>query len=104
MTREQWSSLTLAEQLGNIGSDFDRALRWQATGNHSLFQSAAARTMQLLDLTVADPRWQGSRLAELTRVRDEVAAVLRKSPASANSGQSVQRYFLEMATRARRER
>jgi hypothetical protein len=103
MNPDQWFALTLAEQLGNIGSDFDRALHWRATGNQPLFQSAAARTMDLLNLTVSDPRWQSSYLGELNRIRNEVTVVLNENRFSAESGQSLQQYFLRMATLAQRE-
>lgn len=45
-----WRSLSLVEQLANIGSEVERAL-------------------ELIDLTIADPRHRG-RLKEITRLRE----------------------------------
>jgi hypothetical protein len=104
MTSDQWWTLSLAEQLGNIGSDFERALRWRPTEHIGLFQTAAARTLDLLDLTTADRRWHTVRLAELTRLRSEVCAVLFGDQVDPESGPGLQRYFLAMASLARRQR
>lgn len=39
----RWFSLTLAEQLGNIGSDVDRAIRAAETGDPDRKERALAR-------------------------------------------------------------
>jgi hypothetical protein len=104
MTTEQWGTLTLAEQLGNIGSDFERALRWRAAANASLFGTAAARTLELLDLTLTDQRWHTARLNELTRLRGEVCGVLFADYVDPGSSRGLQRYFMSMASMAQRER
>jgi hypothetical protein len=104
MTAEQWRTLSLAEQLGNIGSDFERALRWRAAANASLFRNAAARTLELLDLTLTDRRWYATRLPELARLRSEVCEVLFADQVDPGSSRGLQRYFLAMASMAQRQR
>lgn len=63
----RWHTLSLAEQLGNIGSEVNRAI--QARGNPSRFNHAVERGLELFDLTLSDPRWQ-KRLKEIARARE----------------------------------
>jgi hypothetical protein len=55
-----WWELTLAEQLGNVGSEVSRAARW-TDRNPDLATRALHRALELLDLTLADPRATGGR-------------------------------------------
>ena len=64
----RWHTLSLAEQLGNIGSEVHRA-RIAEQKNQSRFISARDRALELFDLTLADPRWRG-RLREIARTRE----------------------------------
>ena len=64
----RWRAMTLAEQLGNIGSEVHRARLAQGK-NDVRFQAAVDRALELFDLTRDDPRWHG-RLFELARARD----------------------------------
>jgi len=47
-------ALSLAEQLGNIGSEISRAERWK-TRNPEISRAAFFRALELLDLTLDDP-------------------------------------------------
>lgn len=64
----RWFQMSLAQQLGNIGSEVSRAENSRGRDNN-LFQKAADRALELFDLTLEDPRWQGRRL-EIARVRE----------------------------------
>lgn len=64
----RWKELSLAEQLGNIGSEISRAIRWQDK-DKKLFEGAVWRALELFDLTLDDPRWRG-RTRETARVRE----------------------------------
>lgn len=57
------------EQLANIGSEVERALNWRKKNNAEYSRMAFARALELLDLTIADPRHR-RRLKELTRLRE----------------------------------
>lgn len=104
MQAEQWHRLTLAEQLGNIGSDFERAVRWKQKNQPGIFQSASDRLLELFDLTLIDKRWHNHRLQELARAREEVCATLFGDRFDDQSTSGLRRYFLSMASLARRER
>jgi len=67
---ERWHQLNLMEQLGNIGSEVERIISWKNKGNSDLSTKALYRSLELLDLTIRDPRWRGSKLKELTRTRE----------------------------------
>lgn len=63
-----WRKLSLAGQMGNIGSEVFRAA--SAYGkNEESFQMAVERAFELFDLTLDDSRWKG-RLREIARARE----------------------------------
>jgi hypothetical protein len=66
----RWYEMTLAEQLGNVGSDVDRIISWRKKGDEEYAVNAFYRALDLLDLTISDKRWYGPRLKELCRVRE----------------------------------
>ena len=100
---DNWDKLSLFEQLGNAGSDYERALRWKAKGQQELFDNSFARTLEQIDLTLLDQRWAGARRREIARLREEVCdeVLYRDDPKSAAG---LQRYFLAFATAARSEK
>ena len=66
---ERWPSLPLVEQLANVGSEIERSLSWASRGNPEYSQKALERGLELLGLTISDPKHQGRR-RELTRLRE----------------------------------
>ena len=65
----RWQTFSLLEQLANIGSEVERALNWLDKGNREYGHLAFARALELLNLTIADPRHR-RRLKEITRLRE----------------------------------
>jgi hypothetical protein len=57
------------EQLANVGSEVERALNWRNKHNPRYSQLAFFRALELMNLTIGDPRHR-HRLKELTRVRE----------------------------------
>ncbi len=57
------------EQLANTGSEVERALSWAAKGNAEYSLRAVERALELLALTIEDPK-NTRRLRELTRLRE----------------------------------
>jgi len=99
----RWWELSLAEQLGNVGSEVSRAIRWQ-TRNPDLSRGALHRALELFDLTLADPRIRqsGARLREIARAREVVADFLAGPNEYGSTGPSLQKYFDAYAVAARR--
>jgi hypothetical protein len=99
----RWWELSLAEQLGNVGSEVSRAIRWTSR-NPDVAQGALYRALELLDLTLADPRQRQApaRLREIARAREVVADFLAGPNQYGSTGPSLQKYFDAFAMAARR--
>jgi len=100
----RWWTLTLAEQLANAGADVGRAIRAKAAGDDVRFVSALDRSLELLDLTMADPRWAGPRLREIARVREVVCDFLVGDNTYESTPESLDGYFMAFALASRRDR
>lgn len=70
MAAGRWAELSLAEQMGNIGSEVSRSLKAKKMGNEKRFQGAFERALELFDLTIACTKDSG-RLKEICRAREE---------------------------------
>jgi hypothetical protein len=88
----RWRSLPLIEQLANTGSEIERALNWAAKGNAEFSALAVDRALELLDLTIADPKHR-HRLKELTRLREALADYFFGSNEYGSSPAAWHRYF-----------
>lgn len=93
--------MSLAEQLGNVGSEYERARKWKQRGDENHFEKAFDRMLELLDLTIADERWRNHRLKELVRVREVVCEELLAGK-GAPSDSDLRNYFLYFGLLARR--
>ena len=65
----KWHSMTIAEQLGNVGWEYSR-MSSNYNKNAARFNSARDRFLELLDLTISDPRWSTYRKKELLHLRE----------------------------------
>ncbi len=73
----RWFELTLSEQLGNIGSEYNRAIAAKRKGDAERYKNACDRTLELCELTIDDLRWRGKpALKELCRLNEEVVRTL----------------------------
>ncbi|MCD4848272.1 MAG: hypothetical protein K8R76_08785 [Candidatus Aegiribacteria sp.] len=97
----RWWELSLYEQLGNVGSEVGRALRWK-TRNPQISQRAFERALELMDFTLDDPRHRCSvtRLRELARAREVLVDFLAGSNEYQSTADSLQRYFDAFAVAA----
>ncbi len=97
----KWHSMTLPEQLGNAGSDYERALRWKKLDKQELFANAARRTLAQLDMTITDSKLLGGRRKEVARVRESVCEELFSANSNDASANRLAKYFFVMAKLAR---
>jgi hypothetical protein len=88
----RWRSLSLLEQLANAGSEVERALSWAAKGNAEYSALATDRALELLDLTIADPK-NRHRLKEITRLREALLDYFVGSNEFASSSAGWHAYF-----------
>jgi hypothetical protein len=99
----RWHTLNLDEQLGNIGSEVGRALRAHAKGNEARMRAALLRALELIDLTVVDPRFTAER-PEVLRARDLLCDLLVGENHHRSTPESIDGYFLTFALEARHDR
>ena len=96
----RWHSLSLLEQLANVGSEVGRM---RHARDQALRDGAFERALELLDLTLADPRWRG-RLREIARARELLCDAAAGGHAYRTTLEDLDRYFLAFAVAARRDR
>lgn len=103
LTAERWFTFTLAEQLGNVGSEVSRTLKWRSR-NPEIAERAMVRALELIDLTLDDPRHRASvaRLREICRVREVLLDFLVGPNQYGSTEVTLQRYFDAFAVAARR--
>ncbi|KKR10351.1 MAG: hypothetical protein UT37_C0003G0050 [Parcubacteria group bacterium GW2011_GWA2_39_18] len=94
----RWYKLSLAEQLGNIGSEVSRTANWQ-NKDKKLFWGAAERALELFDLTLEDSRWKGRRF-EIARAREVFCDALYGGEMYKGSLQNLIGYFDQFALAA----
>ena len=92
----------MVEQLANIGSEVDRAIRAHEAGRADRRDAAVNRGLELFDLTAADDRWRGAARREVLRAREEFCALFWRDSAMPGAARSLSRYFLHFAVAARR--
>jgi len=99
----RWWQLPLAEQLGHVGSEVSRTLRWR-TRDARLAQGALERALELIDLTLDDPRHRRSvaRLREIARAREVLLDFLVGPNDYRSTGPALQKYFDAYAMAARK--
>ncbi|HVC09258.1 MAG TPA: hypothetical protein VNH15_04890 [Elusimicrobiota bacterium] len=96
----RWGAMSLAAQLGNVGSEVSRALKWRDK-NQKLFDGAVIRALELMDFTIQDSRWR-HRLKELTRARELLCDAWLGGKEYSSDFEGLNRYFFHFALAARK--
>ena len=97
-----WETLSLAEQLANVGSEVDRAVAAWAAQRTDRFDRALARALELFDLTARDDRWRGHRRREILRWREAFCGLFFDPESATGGAEGVSAFFLRFAVLARR--
>lgn len=97
-----WGRFSLVEQMANVGSEVERAIRAHESGQHARFEHALDRALALFDLTATDDRWRGARRREVLRAREEFCRLFFDPTVPPESAEGLRRYFLAFAVSARR--
>lgn len=98
---KNWLKLTLSAQLANIGSEVNRAIHWSKGREKENQQKSAERALELIDLTICDPRWQ-KRVVEITRMREVLCDFFLGKNSYQTTLKGLQNYFLQFALMARK--
>jgi|SRR6056297_444345 len=88
----RWRELSLSTQLANIGSEVSRALNWRKKENGEYSRRAAARALELLDLSLGSTR-SFPRLKELARLREAVVDYFYGTNQFSSSEELWRKYF-----------
>lgn len=99
----KWFTMTLAEQMANIGSEVERTISWHKKGDTKYWQSAFDRALELIDLTVADSRYK-HRLKEILRTREVLCDLFYGKNYYHTTYLELQKYFLEFGLLARQNK
>lgn len=96
----RWFELTLAEQLGNVGSEIHRAIMFKEK-DETRYTSACDRALELMDFTLGDRRWNGLRLRELARAREMICDAILGGRGYGTTFEYLDNYFFGFAYAAR---
>lgn len=99
----RWNMFSLCFQLANVGSEVGRALKAKERGDHVTMDKAFDRGLELIDLTIADPKHR-YRLKELCRLREILCDFFVGDNEYSSTTQFVDEYFLMFAVAADNER
>lgn len=103
MAKGRWAEMSLAEQMGNIGSEVSRSLRWWKSGKPERFESAFGRALELFDLTIAGCVGRPGVLKEVCRAREEFCDYFLGEE-YATDANMMMRYYDQFAMLARSQR
>ena len=71
---DRWASISLMEQMANIGSEVGRSCKWLMKGKPDMAEKAFIRSLDIIDLTIKYGRYnqpgRGELLKELCRLRE----------------------------------
>lgn len=99
---ERWHTLSVSEQMANVGSEVGRALRARDEGKLQRLEGAIARALELFDLSATDQRWGLCRRREVLRAREEFCRIFHDPDVATNSAEGLNRYFMAFAVATRR--
>ena len=100
LAKGRWQNLSLMEQMGNIGSEVGRAIKWNKKQDNDRFISAFDRALELFSLTLADNRWQGRR-KEIARSKEVFCDLFFGGNQFGTVPESLAKYFMQYAIAAR---
>ena len=98
----RWFTFTLAKQLGNIGSEVERAITWKNEGDDGQSRKALYRGLELFDLSLQDDRWNYPQLKEIARARELVCDFLAGDNEYGSDEIFLNDYFTQFAIASRR--
>ncbi|NBV05958.1 MAG: hypothetical protein EBS06_01815 [Proteobacteria bacterium] len=103
LAQGRWFEMSLMEQLGNIGSEVSRAINWKNKSNALNSRKSLERALELIDLTISDKK-NISRLREILRTREVLIDFFIDKNSFKSTDLSWQKYFLNFAIAARKNR
>lgn len=103
LAQGRWFTLSLVEQMANIGGEVGRALNWKAKNNEQYSRLAFERSLELTDLTLSDAK-NRTRLKEIARVREALVDYFFGTNQFNSTESSWRKYFSHFSYAARKNR
>ncbi len=91
----KWNKMSLARQIGNIGSEVSQAFYWKDKKEEKGKQ-LANRTLELFDATIDDNRWH-NQLTEILKMRSVFCDTYFQLGNFNVSEKSINNYFIPFA-------
>lgn len=92
----RWNTFSLFDQLGNVGTDVERAISWKKRGKLDDSEKALERGLELLQFTILDPK-NKNRRKELFRVKEALLDYFYGDNEYGSSDALWQQYFYHYA-------
>ena len=89
---EKWFSMTIQEQISNIGSEVLRADRWKQKGNNAKMRAYYDAAVSFLILSIRDPKNRAGK-NELNLCIDELADYFIGENQSGTTSETLKRYY-----------
>lgn len=100
--RDKWASMTIFDQMGNIGSEVGRSIKAQKSDDQQAFEAAVTRAIDLFDATIEDLLVKKSqRIREVLRAKDQYLTSIYGTNRPLDATDSIERYFTQYAIAAR---
>ena len=87
-----WLARPIAYQMGNIGSEVSRALKWRER-NPARSEKAVDRALELFDLTIEANLENHARLTEILKARDEFCDYFFANNSHHTDTSKMQKYY-----------
>ncbi|MBQ3413390.1 hypothetical protein IJH33_00845 [Candidatus Saccharibacteria bacterium] len=91
--RRDWPAHPITYQMGNIGSEVSRALKWTAQGNQARATKAIDRALELFDFTIDANVKNPARLREVLKAREEFCDYFFGGNSWHTDPQKMQKYY-----------
>lgn len=93
----RWFKFSLFEQLSNVACDVERAIEAKNKGDISFAQTSFERALELLSLTIIDPKNKGPKIKELARIREFLIDYFMYDNEYGSTDEFWQNYFMYFA-------
>lgn len=91
--RKNWQKMPITSQMGNIGSEVSRSLKWTKKGNEARAAKAIDRALELFDFTIEANRDNAPRLREVLIAREEFCDYFFNNNSWHTDPAKMQRYY-----------
>lgn len=91
--RQNWGEHSIMYQMGNIGSEVSRSLKWTKQGNTARAAKAIDRALELFDFTIEANVCNHARLTEVLKAREEFCDYFFNDNSWHTNPEQMQKYY-----------